>query len=126
MTQGFIIGVLLMTYNHGPFIEQAVRSVLDQRTDFPFEILVAEDHSTDDTPRIVARLEAENPGRLRVLRRGRNLGMQRMDDALTDLFQAGLITGPNAILYSRDPKAMEMRVRQANAGTVSSGAAVKI
>jgi twitching motility protein PilT len=54
-----------------------------------------------------------------VMQTGRNLGMQRMDDALTDLFQANLITGPSAILYSHDPKAMEMRVRQANAGTVS-------
>jgi twitching motility protein PilT len=60
-----------------------------------------------------------------VMQTGRNLGMQRMDDALTDLFQAGLITGPNAILYAHDPKAMEMRVRQANAGTAGGAVAKK-
>ena len=56
-----------------------------------------------------------------VMQTGRNLGMQRMDDALGDAFQAGLITGQTAILYSHDPKAMEMRVRQAGAGTAGTG-----
>jgi twitching motility protein PilT len=60
-----------------------------------------------------------------VMQTGRNVGMQRMDDALADLLQAGLITGQNAILYSHDPKAMEMRVRQAGAGTASTGAVAK-
>jgi twitching motility protein PilT len=60
-----------------------------------------------------------------VMQTGRNVGMQRMDDALTDLFTAGLITGPNAIRYAHDPKAMEMRVRQANAGTAGGGAVAK-
>jgi glycosyltransferase involved in cell wall biosynthesis len=70
------LSVLLMTYNHAPFVEQAVRSVLDQRTDFPFEVVVAEDYSIDDTAAIVSRIEAAHPDRIRVLRRGRNLGIQ--------------------------------------------------
>jgi glycosyltransferase involved in cell wall biosynthesis len=70
------LSVLLMTYNHAPFVEQAVRSILDQRTDFPFEVVVAEDYSTDNTAAIVSRIEAEYPDRVRVLRRGKNLGMQ--------------------------------------------------
>jgi glycosyltransferase involved in cell wall biosynthesis len=70
------LSVLLMTYNHAQFVEQAVRSVLDQRTDFPFEVVVAEDGSTDNTAAIVAKFEAKHPDRVRVLRRGRNLGIQ--------------------------------------------------
>jgi len=60
-----------------------------------------------------------------VMQTGRNLGMQRMDDALADLCQAGLITGQSAILYSHDPKAMELRVRQTGSGTASSGAVAR-
>jgi twitching motility protein PilT len=44
---------------------------------------------------------------------GRNQGMQRMDDSLFDLFQAGRITSQNALLYSHDVKAMEPRIRAA-------------
>jgi glycosyltransferase involved in cell wall biosynthesis len=52
------ITVLIDTYNHERFIEEAIVSVLEQ--DFPaakMEILVVDDGSTDRTPEIVRRFE---------------------------------------------------------------------
>src|SRR5262245_51422112 len=71
------VSVFLATYNHEPFIEQAVRSVLMQRVNFDYEVLVGEDASTDGTARVLERLQAEHPGRVRALLRPRNLGMCR-------------------------------------------------
>jgi glycosyltransferase involved in cell wall biosynthesis len=71
------VSVFLATYNHEPFIEQAVRSVLMQRVNFDYEVLVGEDASTDGTARVLKRLQAEYPGRVRALLRPRNLGMCR-------------------------------------------------
>jgi glycosyltransferase involved in cell wall biosynthesis len=51
-----IISVLIDTYNHERYIEQAIVSVLEQ--DFPaeqMEILVVDDGSTDSTPSIVEK-----------------------------------------------------------------------
>ncbi len=58
--------VLIDTYNHERFIEQAIVSVLEQ--DFPAadrEILVVDDGSTDRTPEIVRKFEP----RVRLLRK---------------------------------------------------------
>ena len=45
--------VLVLTYNHERFIAQALESILAQRVNFDYEILVAEDNSTDGTRDIV-------------------------------------------------------------------------
>ena len=60
------VSVLIDTYNHERFIEQAISSVLEQ--DFPAsdrEIIVVDDGSTDRTPEIVRKFEP----RLRLLRK---------------------------------------------------------
>ena len=60
------LSILIDTYNHEKFIEQAVVSVLEQ--DFPLqsaEILVVDDGSTDLTPQILKKFEPQ----VRVLRK---------------------------------------------------------
>ena len=50
------VSILIDTYNHERFIEEAVLSILEQ--DFPsaeMEILVIDDGSTDQTPEIVRK-----------------------------------------------------------------------
>lgn len=51
-----------------------------------------------------------------IMQTGRNLGMQRMDDSLFEMFQAGRITADMAMVYSQDPKAMEPRLKPRPSG----------
>lgn len=59
--------VSIITYNHEKYIAQAIESVLMQRTDFDFEIIVGEDDSTDGTREIVQRFKERYPERIRLL-----------------------------------------------------------
>jgi glycosyltransferase involved in cell wall biosynthesis len=52
--------VLLTTYNHERFVEQALQSVVDQTTTFQFEVVVLEDCSTDNTRAIVQAFAADH------------------------------------------------------------------
>ena len=69
------VTVAITSFNHEQYIEQAITSVLDQRTEFRIEILVADDCSTDRTADVIERLSDTNPGRLTILSRPHNLGV---------------------------------------------------
>jgi glycosyltransferase involved in cell wall biosynthesis len=71
------VSVLTITYNQEQFIAQTVESALQQVTAFDYEIVIAEDCSTDATRDIVRRLAAANPGRVRLILNDRNLGMHQ-------------------------------------------------
>ena len=68
------LSVMVITYNHERFIAQALESVLAQRVNFDYEIVVGEDCSTDRTPDIVMDFHRRYPGRIVPLLRKQNIG----------------------------------------------------
>src|ERR1700691_950785 len=76
------LSVLIDTYNHERYIEQAVVSAIEQ--DFPaseYEIVVVDDGSTDRTPAIVRKFEP----RVRLLRKKNGGQASAFNVALPDL-----------------------------------------
>jgi glycosyltransferase involved in cell wall biosynthesis len=69
------VSVLLVTYNHERFISQAIESVLAQKAEFPFELVIGEDCSTDSTREIVSSYQAQYPTTIRAFFRDRNIGL---------------------------------------------------
>ena len=69
-----LVSVCVLTYNHAKFIRQALDSVLMQQTNFPYEVVIGEDCSTDGTREIVLEYQARYPDRIRVLLSTINLG----------------------------------------------------
>lgn len=67
--------VLITTYNHEQYIAYALDSALNQRTSFDYEVVVADDCSTDGTREVIREFDKRHAGRLRPLLRDKNLGM---------------------------------------------------
>jgi glycosyltransferase involved in cell wall biosynthesis len=68
------VSVLMTTFNHERFIAKALDSILMQKTNFPFEIVIGEDCSTDNTRNILLDYHARYPGIFRLQLNDRNLG----------------------------------------------------
>jgi glycosyltransferase involved in cell wall biosynthesis len=77
--------ILIVTYNHEAFIEKAIDSALSQRCGFAFDLLIADDGSTDGTRAILERYRASGDPRLRFF-----LPEQRLGNYGNRLFIAAL------------------------------------
>jgi glycosyltransferase involved in cell wall biosynthesis len=72
-----LVSVHMITYNHEPYIAQAIKGVLQQKTDFQIELIIGEDRSTDRTREIVLEYQKRYPAIIRVITSEKNVGMHR-------------------------------------------------
>lgn len=69
-----LVSIRTSTYNHGPYIKQCIEGILMQKTDFPFEYIIGEDFSTDETRGIVFEYARKFPNVIRVITADYNVG----------------------------------------------------
>ena len=56
-----VVSVCCMTYNHEKYIEDALEGFLIQETNFPYEVIIHDDASTDNTANIIREYEKAYP-----------------------------------------------------------------
>lgn len=67
-----MVSICCLTYNHEKFIRQALDGFLMQQTYFPFEIVIHDDASTDNTANIIREYETKHPNLFNVLYQSTN------------------------------------------------------
>ncbi|MGH7716252.1 MAG: glycosyltransferase family A protein, partial [Vulcanimicrobiaceae bacterium] len=73
-----MISVVIATKDRAPFLQRALESLAQQRDEPEFEVVVADNGSTDGTPDVVAAAVGTVPYRLRRIEAGRaNRGLAR-------------------------------------------------
>ncbi len=60
-----VVSIVCTSFNHDRYLEDAIRGFLIQRTQFPFEIIVHDDASTDHTQDIILRYAQNYPKLIR-------------------------------------------------------------
>lgn len=72
-----VVSVVMITYGHEKYIEEAIRGVYIQQTDFNIELIIANDCSPDNTDEVVKGLIEDAPPNIEVKysRHGENKGM---------------------------------------------------
>ena len=71
------VSVSLITYNHERYIAACLDSVINQHVDFDYEIIVADDCSSDHTAEIVQAYALKYPNLIKPILRKANLGLVR-------------------------------------------------
>lgn len=71
------VSVIVLTYNHEKYIRQALDSILMQKVDFKYEILIGDDASTDNTVNILNEYKNKYPDVIKLYLNKVNLGATR-------------------------------------------------
>ncbi|OBH79301.1 sugar transferase [Mycobacterium scrofulaceum] len=68
------MSVVTITFNHEAFIRETLDGFVAQKTDFPVEVIVGDDASTDNTPAIISEYAERHPHLFRPILRSKNIG----------------------------------------------------
>ncbi len=85
-----IVSISIPTYQHGKYIEHCINSILAQKVDFDYEILLAEDESQDRAREICIGFAKKYPEKIRLF----------LHDRRNNIMVNGLPTGKFTGLYN--------------------------
>jgi glycosyltransferase involved in cell wall biosynthesis len=69
------VSVCVMTYNQKDFIHECLQSILDQKVNFKFEVIVADDSSSDGTQEIIKNFAEKYPELIIPILHKKNIGV---------------------------------------------------
>lgn len=104
-----MVSACVIAYNHEKFIGAALKGAQSQELDHPYEIVLGDDKSPDETLAIAKELADQDP-RIRILEREKNLGMHGNWRATIAACEGDYIAMIEADDYWKDPKKLQKQV----------------
>lgn len=101
--------VCIITFNHVLYIKQAIDSVLEQQTNFKFNILIADDHSTDGTQQILKEYQQKYPDKIELIIQEKNIGPAKNFDILINQPNTNFIAYLDGDDYWIDKNKLQMQ-----------------
>lgn len=69
-----LVSVCLITYNHIKYIKQALDSIIMQNVNFTWELIIADDFSTDGTRAVILEYKKKHPNFIKLILQEKNVG----------------------------------------------------
>ena len=70
----FKVSICVVTFNQNRYIKQCLQSIVDQEVDFPYELIVSDDKSTDGTAEIILDFANRYPEIIKPIFHEKNIG----------------------------------------------------
>jgi glycosyltransferase involved in cell wall biosynthesis len=108
-----MVSIRCATFNHVDYICDAIHGFLSQKTDFPFNVVIHDDASTDGTADIVREYEGRYPRIIKGVYQERNLLSQgiRRDQYMRPFLKGKYIAVCEGDDYWMDPNKLQIQVR---------------
>ena len=129
MSEDFLVSVIMPAYNAGKYIEQAIQCILAQ-TYTNWELLIADDASTDNTNEIIKRYALKD-SRIKCFQNGTNIGYLKTWNKLIKIAEGDFITFLDAddlctadrinILYNYLEENPDVKIVGSNINILSDG-----
>ncbi len=106
------VSIICETYNHESYIRTCLDSLLAQETQYPFEIIVHDDASTDGTPEIVADYARLHPSVVKpILQKENQLSQDRNPfDLAAEIAKGKYLACCEGDDFWLDPSKLEMQI----------------
>lgn len=105
-----VVSVSMLVYNHGRFLRQALDSVLMQRVNFRYQIVVGEDASVDNSREILLGYAERYPDRFRLILHDENVGMEENVNSKLPYLIGEFIAPLEGDDYWTDPNKLQKQV----------------
>ena len=104
------LSIAMLAFNHEEFISQAIESVLMQRVNFQYKLIIAEDCSTDNTRKIVLEYQKKYPHQIKLILQNRNVGANQNNYDLLSNLEGHYIAALEGDDYWTDPLKLQKQV----------------
>lgn len=104
------VSIVSVTYNQEEFIGQTLEGFLAQQTDFDFEIVIADDCSSDSTPKIIRQYARQYPDIFKPILREANVGVMENFWGVMRAARGTYIALCEGDDYWTDPQKLQLQV----------------
>jgi glycosyltransferase involved in cell wall biosynthesis len=72
-----VLSVIVLCYRQGEYVGSCLQSVLDQKLDVPFEVIVGDDNSPDNSLEVIESFRSRYPDVIKMISHETNVGFSR-------------------------------------------------